>query len=405
MKTAFGFTLLHFVAWAIAAPVDTAQSIPKGVLAFDVDHRVAKAEHLHKRGLYNTSLILSNMLSYYTIDFSVGTPRQPVTALIDTGSSDFWLYDKSSGSPHYFDSEASSTYQSLGTQLRITYGSGPVRGNWAKETIEFANQPLEGATFGLVTSDQLKGSPLPGLLGLGRVENEGSRTPYPNIPVLLYQAGATMKNAYSISLSSFTSSKGSCIFGGLDTSKYTGPLYSMPMSSDPHLAVKLSGISFGDATSEQLENSSAPDALLDTGTSFMYIPDTVVDQIVNQLGAVWYPEYGVHFVPNIDETTPALTFNFSGATITVPVNEYIHPASQYTSNPTPSPYILTVFKASQVQGFVLLGDTFLRSAYVVFDLGGNEIALAQASQSQSSSSSNILPIVSSIPGAVPAPLL
>ena len=52
--------------------------------------------------------------------------------------------------------------------------------------------------------------------------------------------------------------------------------------------------------------------------------------------------------------------------------------------------------------FALLGDTFLRNAYVVYDLENDQIALAQANAN--TTDSNIEAIVSTIPSATPASL-
>lgn len=437
--------LLHVLAVTRAAPVELSlqdnihNNIPSGVLAFDIEHKVEPANLLHKRGLSNDTLLLTNSISFYTLDFKVGSPPQAVSAVLDTGSSDLWLYDKQSGHRPYYDSASSLTYEFVNDHLFISYGSGPVMGNWVRDTVKLSSFPLKNATFGLVTRDRLSGSKIPGILGVGKVQNEATDSVYPNIPALLYQEGYIQKNAYSISLNELSAKKGSCIFGGMDTSKYKGNLYLLPMIRESHLAVKLDGISFvtpktyGNQSitplllnrefsnnSDVIDHSSSAQALLDTGTSFMYLPDSAVDQIISRLGAVFYPQFGVYFVPSLTASTPSLSFNFSGATIQVSPQEYIAPASLFTTDLTPMPYILTIFKASLIRGYVILGGTFLRSAYVVFDLTENQVAIGQANIPSSSSLpsanvsipgiptkpvSNILPIVSSIPGAIPAPLI
>lgn len=510
MAATFCTLLLQLTAFAAAAPFEYFSDDPvNGIVQFDVQHNIEPFSLLKRRGLADTTIPLTNAISYYTIDFKVGSPPQKVSAVLDTGSSDLWLYDKVSGHIPYFDANSSSTYQYVNDHLFISYGSGPVMGNWARDTIEFSKFPLENATLGLVTRDRLTGSKIPGILGVGKILNEATDSIYANVPALLMQEGIIRKNVYSIALNELNSSRGSCIFGGLDKSKYKGPLYLLPMTKDAHISVRLSGISFVNSTNYAtplvmplpihassndtlststasasvstsvsvatstatsstgttnvppassdgtLDKSSAAQALLDTGTSFMYLPDATVDQIVDRLGAVYYPQYGVFFVPTINDSTPSLSFNFSGANIVVPVSEYITQASLFTPDLTPTPYILTVFKSSLVRGYVILGDTFMRSAYVVFDLTDNQIAIAQADHSTptislsptiSSSSSatstfltaasstgstytvsvsavsgtsttpsitvskttpspTILQIISSIPGAIPAPNL
>lgn len=427
--------LVHFVGLALSFPVNVSAPAqndePKGILEFEMEHFIRPTNFrteklIHRRGLANSSLALTNQISFYTINFKVGTPPQKASGVLDTGSSDLWLYDKVTGRSPHFDSNASSTYRYTNDRLFISYGSGPVMGNWGTDTVEFAKSSLVNATLGLVTRDRLTGSKIPGILGVGKIQNEATDSLYPNIPALLHQEGLIQKNAFSIALSQITAAKGSCIFGGLDTTKYTGPLWALPMAKDAHLAVKLSGVSFESAgnnhtktalpfsnaapnTTEPLASSFSAQALLDTGTSFMYLPDPAVDAIVNRLGAVYYPQYGIYFVPNMTESTPDLSFNFSGAEIVVPAREYIVASPLLTPDRTPMPYILTIFKSSLVRGYVILGDTFLRSCYVVFDLTDNVVGMAQANHlappPRNKTASSILPIVSSIPGSIPAPLL
>lgn len=74
------------------------------------------------------------------------------------------------------------------------------------------------------------------------------------------------------------------------------------MANDTHLSIPLSGVSLklNDETTN-IFNSSASNALLDTGTSFTYLPETAFNAIVNTLGATYHEDYGIYFVPNITE--------------------------------------------------------------------------------------------------------
>ena len=84
-----------------------------------------------------------------------------------------------------------------------------------------------------------------------------------------------------------------------------------------------------------------------------------------------------------------------------PVREFIFPTSSGTfSDGSPA----CVFRIQSIEGNAILGDTFLRSAYVVYDLSNKVIGLAQTVFD--TTDSNIVPFASisaQIPGATAAP--
>ncbi|XP_072276883.1 beta-secretase 2 [Pyxicephalus adspersus] len=72
----------------------------------------------------------------YYLEMMIGTPPQALNILVDTGSSNFAV----AGAPNpdiskYFDSEASSTYQSLGLEVTVRYTQGSWTGVLGKDVI------------------------------------------------------------------------------------------------------------------------------------------------------------------------------------------------------------------------------------------------------------------------------
>ena len=116
----------------------------------------------------------------------VGSQKQTMNVVYDTGSSDLWVFSDqcSSCSSHsnLFDPSDSSTYTSSSTTFSITYGDGSqVSGHTGSDVISIGGasfrQTIDIATS--VSSNLLSDS-LDGILGLGwqSLESVSGKTPF-----------------------------------------------------------------------------------------------------------------------------------------------------------------------------------------------------------------------------------
>lgn len=125
-------------------------------------------------------------------------------------------------------------------------------------------------------------------------------------------------------------------------------------------------------------------AILDSGTTITLLPDDVVASVYAELGATVSQELGGTIVPcNLGNNDGTLNYGFGGTggpTIKVAMSQLVLPITDSSGNaPTyNNGETICQLGIEAAQGFpVLFGDTFLRSAYVVYDLDNNQIALAQ----------------------------
>lgn len=74
--------------------------------------------------------------------------------------------------------------------------------------------------------------------------------------------------------------------------------------------------------------------LLDTGTTYTYLPTDIFQEICDQVGAQVNDRTGVPIVPcNIRSYKGSIDYSFSGAMINVPVNELVVDAFTYDGSP------------------------------------------------------------------------
>ena len=254
------------------------------------------------------------------------------------------------------------------------------------DTITIGGTTVDGLEFGV----GYQSSNVDGILGIGYAANEaivgvGAGSTYKNLPQLMVANGIIQSNAYSLWLNDLSSSTGEILFGGVNTEKYHGALSTLPIQtrrgqSPSEFLLALTGVGFDvdDANSSIISSSLPAAALLDSGSSLTYLPNDVVDVIYTTVNAQYSQYDGVALCDcSLAQNNSFLTFNFSGPIIAVPFNELVLSASAGggSTQGTGSQCIFGVAPAGNNPN--ILGDTFLRSAYVVYDLDNNQISLAQ----------------------------
>ncbi|MCJ1465266.1 hypothetical protein MMC07_003882 [Pseudocyphellaria aurata] len=332
----------------------------------------------------------------YTASINVGTPPQTVTLQVDTGSSDFWIVEATNGyctdpaakplCQKYgtYDSASSTSRMPVDGYFGVTYvdGSG-ASGGFVTDTVSFGGYELTKFQFGEAYSS---GTAL-GVIGLGyqglEAQQEGSPL-YPTLTQALLSQQLINLNAYSIWLNDRTSSDGTILFGGVDMAKYAGKLTTLKTQLGPYrpeLGVQLNSVTFKE---NRVVKPVTP--ILDTGAEYTYLPEEMTDMILKALGGV-YNDVGTVFV-ECSLATSKETVDFelgagdTSVIIRLPLSSIVYPS---ISGPLPPKNkdgvelcTIGISKLSGSDDPGGLGDSFLRSAYVVVDLTHNQLSFAQA---------------------------
>jgi hypothetical protein len=150
-------------------------------------------------------------------------------------------------------------------------------------------------------------------------------------------------------------------------------------------------------------NQTIP-VILDSGTTLTYLPNAIANAIASGVGAVSNANYGVVVPCNLANTPATFNFQFgdaNGPIIVAEISQFVLPFP--SSIPTPK------FRNGNTAcrwGILpsdgnpnLFGDTFLRSAYVVYNIDGNQVGIAATNFNTTKEGIREIAAASSIPGA------
>ncbi|KAG8434901.1 hypothetical protein GDO86_013023 [Hymenochirus boettgeri] len=219
---------------------------------------------------------------------SIGTPPQEFTVIFDTGSANLWVpsvYCSSQACSNHnkFNPQQSSTFQATNTPVSIQYGTGSMSGFLGYDTVQVGSVQITNQIFGLSQSEPgsfLYYSPFDGILGLAFPSVASSQA----TPVFdnMWSQGLITQDLFSVYLSSNGQSGSYVLFGGVDTSYYSGNLNWVPLSAESYWQITVDSISIN---GQVIACSGSCQAILDTGTSLLVGPPTPLGNIQNYIGA------------------------------------------------------------------------------------------------------------------------
>ncbi|KAI8072895.1 aspartic peptidase domain-containing protein [Gongronella butleri] len=377
----------------------------------------------------------------YLVTVSAGTPSQNFTVSLDTGSSDLWFAGNgcpttSCPVPQYNAASSSSVNQTQ-NPLRLKYGLGSANGTYVQDTVALAGVSIPKQQFGVmnqvtdifvqngsgVGGGKVKSSGILGLAFDGLITASG-RPNYPTVINSLISENLISQPIFSIYLNfmNATGWTGEMILGGIDSTKYTGQLSYASVGSynlqgttsstagsgaGTYLYWSLAAQSFdivsngvnygGQLTKQQV-------TVIDTGSTLSYLPTPAVQAIVKAFGQYVNPTpdiSGVYVLKSCtvpdDVVDIKVQFLADGAASnsTAPTggnstsgSASLHVrASDLVQNAGNGQCFLGIQDAGTSGSNLfdmLLGDSFLRGSYMVFDVGQKRVGFAPATASAGS---------------------
>lgn len=325
----------------------------------------------------------------YLSTIDLGTPaNQEFLVVMDTGSSNLWVpstncdsscdctlieppcYDK----PKY-NSSASSTYVKDGRTFAIAYGTGDCSGYLSTDSLTIGNLTVPDQTFGEAThmADFFHAQRMSGILGLGypNIAEQQVKPPVQNMiekklienPIFSVWMEKARDTAGGIA--------GEILFGGIDSTKYTGNITYHPVSKKGYWQMTMESFSIKGQTSAP---SKGFQVISDTGTSFITMPLDEAIMVVKAMppGTQVDADSGIIVLPSCESVNdvPDLIFQFDGKKYHVTGYDYTIKIQQFC--------IVGIQAADEGSIDMILGDSFIRTWYQVYDFGNDRVGFAEA---------------------------
>ncbi|KAJ2905174.1 putative acid protease [Zalerion maritima] len=369
--------------------------------------------------------VVSPVLSHaaYAMNITVGTPPQEQTVSIDTGSGVLWVNatcpaGKEPGSLQcpsaYFHEDESSSLKYTGDDYTIGYA------DQSKAYLLLASESVGIGSENCVTlgteatiQDQL--------LGIAEVSSDihvGILGLAPKSGFRGLELQERMTVVESLAAQGIIES--SLIFGGIDAKKYSGNLQKVPLlPRESHFIVSLTAVGSNSSSSSTWAATSPSDAfdvVLDSGSTFNVLPSAIYDAIVSDFpGVLDVDDVFTSVDCDVKEIAEgSIDFTLGNATISVSYADMITTGRWFRASSCGIAmqrggaddgelsqlrafsiwcfYVTTRMRngnkgqsADQTVYFIwfvgdvsILGNSFFRAAYMVFDQDNEDLYVAQS---------------------------
>ncbi|KIH65359.1 eukaryotic aspartyl protease [Ancylostoma duodenale] len=353
---------------------------------YDYYLRVLEEQERNRtKGRYWTWQALASWYDeFYLGEVKVGTPPQKFLLAMDTGSSAMWLidgacthpicngYPNSGRTKNKFYYGESITFKRTSDHFSLNYGSGWAGGFTGADDISYGTFIVKQQQFGVANSlgPFFGTAPMDGIFGLGFNEYPNLNAPMPTVKHFMDKEQFTvwMNRRVAISRGAIG---GYITYGQYDKTNCEPQIYYAPLAVDNKWIINIAGFSIGSFT-----HTANQHAISDTGTTWIGVPNAVLNNILWQTQSWWDPNRKLYIIPCSKMwTLPRMIFHIAGRKFTVPSVQYV-----LDLNLGNGQCVMAMFAVDSAAfgAQFILGQPFIRTFCQTYDMANKRIGISVA---------------------------
>ncbi|KAJ5513629.1 hypothetical protein N7463_003181 [Penicillium fimorum] len=257
-----------------------------------------------------------------------------------------------------------------------------ITGEFVTDTLVIGNTTVKSMKIGILNVDTTQNT-----IGLGYGETNSS---FISLTKALVDGRTIKSPAFSMYMEnplqfistgdSRDENRGALLFGGVNQSKYNGTLHTLPIVKNPaddRKTFRVNMTSFSINETSVFPEGVSTQALLDSSLSYTFVPESIAQEISSQLGT-YVPMFGPMPIPcNTTSSDTTLTFTFGVASFKLDIGLFIETRSVFNDEDICYLGIVATKTDAKDAKSVVLGANFLQQIYTVYDMGNDEVSLAQ----------------------------
>jgi cathepsin D len=344
--------------------------------------KVSDAAPNHPVRFYQLHLVdISN--SQYVGKIGVGTPAQYFDVIFDTGSSNLWInsvdcQDEACVIHHQFDHDRSNTYHTVDMTMDVQFGTGRIEGRLAQDDFTLGPVKVKRQTFGEITSeigDVFLQGKFDGILGLSFPAL--SAADYTPVFDNIIGQHLLTPNMFSFYYSQLPKQSSAIVLGHPNSKLYSGQMRFIEVAKPFYWELKMKDIAINGRRQNVCPENGCK-LVVDTGTSLLTGPRSHISKLLHDIHV---SPADCHDVSHLPTLTYIISDSHGDHEFTLEPEWYVLKSLNRAHNGRPR-YCKPGFMALDVPAprgpLWILGDTFMRKWYTVFNRDSNSIGFALA---------------------------